>query len=180
MSATPQPNPLIEVVSASETPDGRQQAVVLIGRSTSVKLRGLGDERQKKVLKRYFACGLREFTSQQGTRIVARVPAKAVVVLDEVCDRMHTSRSRLLLARVERCVDASGEIIRKGYPAMVQSAIFSEQDWNDLVQIQVVAPRAQAKGFDRFCRKVLIQKNEFFAREIEIVVRRAAEERAVT
>jgi hypothetical protein len=167
-------SPLIEIISVSEVEDGRLQAVVLIGRSTSAQLGRLG-ERQTQILKRHFARGLREFTSQQGYRIVARIPARAVALLDEVCEKMHSSRSSVLLARVERYVDGSGEIIRRRYHATVRSSIVSEDDWNQLGQIQVVAPKIQAKGFDRFCRKAGIKKSAFFLREIEGILRRAEE-----
>ena len=53
------------------------------------------------------------------------------------------------------------------------SVLRSQEGWDNLVQIQVVAPRSQAKGFDRFCREVSIQKSEFFVREIDKVLRQA-------
>jgi hypothetical protein len=167
-------DPFIEIVSISETEDGRQQAVVIVGRKTSAKLRDLGT-RQTNVLRRYLARGLKEFSSQEGGRIVARIPAKAVELLNVVCEKIHSSRSGMLLSRVERYVDADGETIRRNYPPSTRSSLFGKDDWTDLAQIQVVAPRIQVRGFNGFCRRSGIKKSEFFTREVEGILRRHKE-----
>jgi hypothetical protein len=164
---------MIEIVSVSNAKDGRQRATVLIGRSTSAILRRLG-ARQKNVLKRFLSAGLRDFRNQHSARIVARIPTTAVHELDAVCKKEHSSKSRVLLARVQRYVDKSGKLTGQTQ-AKVSSIIFDDKDWEELGQIQVVAPKKQVEGFNEFCHKVGIKKNAFFVREIEAIQRELKE-----
>jgi hypothetical protein len=175
MVSVPSQNPLIEIVSTAYAADGRLEARIRIGRTTTKRFRARAG-REAALLKRYLAVGLRDFNTGGG-RIAALIPRNAIAALDELCADTGSSRSRMLLGAVSRYVDGSGELRRRRYRFPAQPTRFGNKDWDDLGQIQVVVARQQAKGFSEFCRKACLKKAKFFVSEIEALIRSAEEGR---
>jgi hypothetical protein len=170
VSGTEAKNPLVEIASVSEGDDGRLEVLVRVGSSHSRKLMALGDRRRGETLRKCFAAGLRQSVSSH--RITARIPLRAMEELDRLCAEVRSSRSQLMLARVDRYVDHDGSISRSKYKPPGR-AWLTNDDWDNLQQLQVVGSREQVKGFKKFCRQASINRDQFFVREIKLLADRA-------
>jgi hypothetical protein len=163
--------PAVTVEELEDREDGGLQATVVFSRRRATLLRKAGGDNLATVL----ADAIQEAVDQmpnQLKRIVAHVPEALVASFDRYCEEVGINKSRALLGRVSRYVDEEGEILIKSYGNKTPIPTPSQRKVRRVVQILV--PPAQAEGFDRFCKKVGIQKDTFMMREMARFLDRAA------
>jgi hypothetical protein len=157
--------PLLTVKRAEWREDRYIEAEISLGENMSAKLKaGPGDWQHE--LQKALISGLRASVSRGSERIVAYVPAVLADDFDKTCDEQQSSRSRVLLRRVSRYVDSTGERTERIYGNRARGPI-TKRVPGPLKAIQIFAPAKQVRGFDAFCRQCGIKKNVFIAREMK-------------
>jgi hypothetical protein len=131
----------------------------------------------KEELRKALESGLRAWLSRGSARIVAYVPDKLAEDFDKCCEEQQSSRSRVLLRRVSRYVDATGERTELIYGNRARGPI-TKRIPGPLKAVHVFAPAEQVRGFDAFCRQAGVKKNGFIAREMKRELDRHARRKA--
>jgi hypothetical protein len=154
----------------------RIEAEVSLGVAISAQFKECGGD-WTEALRRALESGLRTWESSGSARIVAYVPAALADDFDQCCKEQQSSRSRVLLRRVSRYVDATGEQTDRIYGNRARGPI-TRRIPGPLKAVQIFAPAEQVRGFDAFCRQSGVKKNGFVAREMKRELDRHARRKA--
>jgi hypothetical protein len=155
---------LISKFSAEVQADGSIAADISFSTPGSAKLRAIGPDWREE-LRRAIVKGVNARTTGRLRRIVAYVPEEVTQRFDDCCADQHSSRSRVLLGRISRYVDASGEQTDLVYGQRARVPLPKKTNCA-MTAVQISAPVKQVKGVDDFCRRHGVTKGGFIMGEM--------------